>query len=99
MIVRVFRVKINDGFGEEFEKAFDQISLPLIRAQKGLVSFSFGKVIDNEKDEYSLITIWESQDALIDFCGKAWDQALIPHGMEKYINECWVYHFEQVHSG
>ena len=98
MIVRVFKVRINAGFREKFEKDFDQISLPLVKLQKGLVSFSFGKVIDKEKDEYALITTWESQDALIAFCGKAWDQAVIPHGMEKYINECWVYHFEQVHS-
>jgi len=98
MIVRVFRVRIHEEFKEDFEKDFDRISLPLVKAQQGLVSLSFGKVMDQEKDEYVLITTWESQDALIAFCGEAWEQAVIPHGMEKYIEECWVYHFEQFHK-
>jgi len=90
MIVRVFRVRIHEEFKEDFEKDFDRISLPLVKAQQGLVSLSFGKVMDQEKDEYVLITTWESQDAVIAFCGEAWEQAVIPHGMEKYIEECWV---------
>jgi heme-degrading monooxygenase HmoA len=98
MIVRIFKVRIHKGCREDFEKDFGLISLPLVKAQKGLVSLSFGKVIDQDKDEYVLITTWENQDALVAFCGEAWGQAVIPHGMEKYIEECWVYHFEQFHN-
>jgi len=98
MIVRIFRVRIHKEFKQDFEEDFDLISLPLVKAQKGLVSLSFGKVINQDKDEYILITTWEDQDALIAFCGEAWKQALIPHGMEKYIKECWLYHFEQFHK-
>ncbi|GMT48432.1 MAG: hypothetical protein IEMM0007_1998 [bacterium] len=98
MIVRIFRVRIHKEFKQDFEEDFDLISLPLVKAQKGLVSLSFGKVINQDKDEYILITTWEDQDVLIAFCGEAWKQALIPHGMEKYIKECWLYHFEQFHK-
>ncbi len=98
MIVRMFKVQINDGLREEFEKDFDQLSLPLVKAQKGLLSLSFGKIIEQNKDEYVLITTWESQGALIEFCGEKWQQAVIPHGMEKYINKCWVDHFVQIHN-
>lgn len=98
MIVRIFKVRIHSKLKEDFENDFDQISLPLVKAQKGLVSLSFGKVIDQDNDEYVLITTWESQEALIAFCGEAWEQAVIPHGMEKYMKECWVYHFEQFYK-
>jgi len=95
MIVRIFKVRVHKELKQDFEKDFDLISLPLVKAQKGLVSLSFGKVIDQDIDEYVLITTWENQDALLAFCGLAWDQAVIPHGMEKYIQECSVYHVEQ----
>ena len=95
MIVRVFRVRIHKEFQQDFENDIDLISLPLVKAQKGFVSVSFGRVLGQDNDEYVLITTWESQDALIAFCGEAWEQALIPHGMEKYIKDCWVYHYEQ----
>ncbi|VAW13646.1 hypothetical protein MNBD_BACTEROID01-546 [hydrothermal vent metagenome] len=95
MIVRIFKAWINRGLKEDFEKDFIQISIPLVKAQKGLVSFSAGKVIGRDKDEYVLITTWENQNALVAFCGEAWDKAVIPHGMEKYIKECRVTHFEQ----
>lgn len=96
MIVRVFRVVIHREFKEDFEKDFERISLPLVKAQEGLVSLSFGKVISQGSDEYALITTWQDQDALVAFCGQAWEQAVIPHGMERYIQECSVYHFEQL---
>ncbi len=98
MIARIFRVRINEGLKEDFEKDFIQISIPLVKAQKGLVSFSAGKVIDQDKDEYVLITTWENQNALVAFCGEAWEKAVIPHGMEKYVKECWLTHFEQFHK-
>jgi len=97
MIVRIFRVRIHKEFRTDFEKDFDLLSLPLVKAQAGLVSFSFGKVMDPDNDEYILITTWNSQADLIAFCGTNWKQALIPHGMEKYIQKCWVSHFEQYH--
>ena len=34
MIVRIFRVRIHGELKEDFENDFDQISLPLVKAQK-----------------------------------------------------------------
>jgi heme-degrading monooxygenase HmoA len=45
-------------------------------------------------DEYSMISIWEDEASLQAFAGEEWSQAFIPHGMEKFVVECWVHHYE-----
>lgn len=41
-----------------------------------------------------MISIWENEQFVEDFTGEDWYQAFIPKGMEKYVTECWVLHYE-----
>ena len=46
--------------------------------------------------EFVMISVWQDEKALEAFAGKEWDQARIPPGMEKYISQCWVDHYENI---
>ncbi len=94
MITRIFRVKIHKDYRTTFEKAYQEISIPLVKSQRGLVSVSVGEPISKESLEYVMITQWQDLDALKNFVGEQWNEPLIPNGMEDCVDECWVHHYE-----
>lgn len=93
MIIRIFKVRIDPELRNEFEQKFQEISIPYVQTQKGLISFVVGKPTQWTPDDYLLITNWSSEEDLVTFAGKKWNQAVIPEGMEKFIVQCWVDHF------
>ncbi|WP_196137453.1 antibiotic biosynthesis monooxygenase family protein [Aliikangiella sp. G2MR2-5] len=94
MIIRVFRVKVQKESSKAFERDFESISVPLVKSQTGVISVEFGRALSDFDNEYIMISHWSDIDSLKQFAGDSWQQAMIPHGMEQYIKECWVYHYE-----
>jgi len=94
VITRIFRVQIRPERRAAFEKDFQEVSIPLIRAHPGLKSVSIGKPTHWAPDEYVMISRWKDIADLEDFVGKDWNQPVIPAGMEKYVVQCWVHHYE-----
>lgn len=94
MITRIFRVLVPASQHADFERDFMAISKPLVESSAGLVSFSFGRPTRWSPEEFVLVTVWEGEEALVAFAGEAWNEAVIPPVMEKYITECWVHHYE-----
>jgi hypothetical protein len=41
-----------------------------------------------------MVSRWENEAALKTFAGEQWNHAVIPPGMEKFVVECWVHHYE-----
>ena len=96
MITRIFRVRIPEHLHHEFEMKFSTISVNAVMSQQGLISVSLGKPTAWTPDEYVMMTTWEDEQSLRDFAGENWNQAVIPEGMEKYVMECWVHHYEML---
>ena len=94
MITRVFRVVIRPELREEFEAKFASISMNVVEGSAGNVSVFIGKPTRWSPDEYVMISQWESESALVDFAGESWNTAVIPPGMEKYLVDCWLHHYE-----
>lgn len=94
MITRIFRVKVPAALHAEFEAKFLSVSVPHVVAAVGCVSVSVGRPTKWVADEYVMISIWASEKALAAFAGEQWNQAVIPSGMEKYVIECGVQHYE-----
>ncbi|ALB42237.1 MULTISPECIES: antibiotic biosynthesis monooxygenase [Nostocales] len=98
MISRIFRVRVPLQFHQEFESKFLKVSIPLVKSYQGLVSVTIGRPTKWATEEYVMISIWENEQFVEDFAGENWHQAVIPEGMEKYITECWVHHYENFGS-
>jgi heme-degrading monooxygenase HmoA len=94
VITRIFRVKVPADLHAEFEAKFLSVSVPHVKAAAGLVSVSIGKPTKWVPDEYVMISVWASEGAVVAFAGDRWNQAVIPGGMERYVSECWVHHYE-----
>jgi len=94
MIARIFRVRIRPELRASFEKDFHEISIPLVKSHHGLISVTIGKPTKWIPDEYVMISTWQNEKSLEDFAGKNWNVPVVPSGMEKYVSECWVHHYE-----
>ena len=94
MITRIFRVVIYPEPREEFEARFTAISLKAVEDCAGNISVSIGKPTRWSPDEYVMISEWKDEAALINFAGASWNEAVIPPGMEKFLAESWVHHYE-----
>jgi len=94
MITRIFRVKVPKALHGEFEARFCSVSIPKVEAQPGMVSVFVGRPTRWAPEEYVMISTWENEQYLREFAGDDWNRAVIPEGMDKYVAECWVHHYE-----
>lgn len=94
MIARLFRVRIVPGLRTQFEHAFHEVAIPAVEAHRGLVSVFIGKPTRWAPHEYFMISTWLDEAALVEFAGEDWNRPVIPAGMERFVEECWVHHYE-----
>jgi len=87
-------VRIDPDLRDEFEPKFADISIKAVKAADGFIAVDIGKPTVWAPDEYVMISRWQNEEALRKFVGDSWNQAYIPTGMEKFVKECWVHHYE-----
>lgn len=96
MIARIFYVEVKRETKDEFERNFEEISVSLVSAQKGLISVDIGPSLSHDQLKYVMISYWSNLDAIKAFVGNEWEEPLIPAGMEKYIKSCSIEHFRLI---
>lgn len=94
MITRVFRVRIDPTRRDAFEQDFQTTSVRAVEGKDGFISASIGKPTKWTPDDYVMISTWRDEKALRAFAGEDWNRAVIPGGMEHYVIDCWVDHFQ-----
>lgn len=96
MIVRIFKAIVPAELHSEFEIKFKEISVPVVKNYQGLIDLEIGRPTKWNPLEFVMVSKWENEKHLVEFAGDNWNQAHIPKGMEKYIQECSVCHFESI---
>jgi len=96
MIIRIFKAIVPLEKHLEFEQKFREISVPLVQHSQGLLSVEIGKPGAVNPDEFVMISIWDKVESLIKFAGDQWNVPHIPKGMEVFIAECSVAHYESI---
>jgi len=94
-ITRVFRVSIHPELREEFEEKFASVSVHVAESAEGNESVTILRPSRWAPDEYAMISRWADEEALTKFAGESWDEAVIPKGMERYIQACSVHHYRE----
>jgi quinol monooxygenase YgiN len=94
LIARIFRVQVPSALHAEFEHTFLAVSLPYVQKADGLVSVQVGRPTRWEPEHYVMVSIWRDEVALRSFAGEEWSSPVIPSGMERFVEKCWVHHFE-----
>lgn len=81
--------------GLRFALSLDsRVSVPFVEAEPGFVSVTVGRPTQWAPEEYVMLSVWRSEADIAAFAGENWNSAVIPQGMEKYVSECWVHHYE-----
>ncbi|WP_120497253.1 antibiotic biosynthesis monooxygenase [Kiloniella sp. EL199] len=94
MITRIFRVQIKPELREEFETLYRVKSIDAVQNAEGFISVTIGKPTVWAPDEYVMVSTRTNETALKKFAGEKWSEAHIPSGMEKFVIDCWVHHYE-----
>jgi len=93
-VARIFRVQIHPEMKEEYEDMFINVAVPYVERHAGNIEAWPGRPVKEGSFEYVFYSTWDSLDSIIAFAGTSYDEAVIPPGMEKFIVQCWVYHYQ-----
>lgn len=93
-VTRIFRVRIDSAFRQEFEEKFSSDALYKIEEAPGFISASVYKPVKWNPDEYAMISRWEDEASLRAFFGEEWHRPNISGGAEKFVVASWLHHFE-----
>lgn len=96
MITRVYRVQIKAELREEFEPLFMTVAKGSVTKFSGCTRVVVGGPTPLTPNEYAMITDWDNETSLTAFAGTDWSVAHIPKGMERFVETCWVHHFEHM---
>jgi quinol monooxygenase YgiN len=94
VLVRVFRIEVPADRHGEFEALFQTISVDAVRKAEGSLAVEIARPSQWAPNEYAMISKWKSVAALAAFAGSDWQQAMIPPGMDRFVQRCWVHHYE-----
>ena len=94
MIIRVFRVVVQDGKCKEFEEFFLNTALPLVEEQKGIISVSAGLPRPETPNDFCMVMVWKDLDAMKDFVGEDWRSAHILPEEAELVRERSIHHYE-----
>ncbi len=99
MIVRVFRARIFDDKVDEFREFFLNTALPFMKKQSGLVSITAGLPREEAHNEFCLVMVWESVEALAEFAGPDWQQPHVLPEEEGIVKERFLHHYDLAEEG
>ncbi len=94
MILRVLRVTVHDGKTAEFEEFSRKIALPLVKRYDGLQSVVVGKPRAAAPATFCIAMVWESIDALKEFAGDNWTEALVEPEEEHLVASIDIEHYD-----
>jgi heme-degrading monooxygenase HmoA len=93
-VIRIFRVRIDSVFRQEFEELFSFVALHKINEAEGFISASIHKPTKWNPDEYAMVSQWENEASLKAFYGAEWNPSVIPRRGEKFVVASWLHHYE-----
>jgi quinol monooxygenase YgiN len=97
MVIRVFRARPIPGASEELTRLAEEVSIPFVDAQPGLLARYTGCGIGATEDELVMVSIWEDLDAMKHMTGDDWESPVIPDGrIAPLIAESFVHNYESI---
>jgi len=97
MIVRVFRARAQPGQTDELARLAQEVSIPFVDSQPGLVARYTGRGVGATGDEVTMVSVWEDVDALKNMTGAEWESPVIPdERLEPLIAESFLHHYETI---
>jgi heme-degrading monooxygenase HmoA len=97
MIIRVFRARPKPGAFEELIRIAEEVSIPFVDSQPGLIARYTGRGAGATGEELVMITVWEDLSAMKNMTGEDWERPVIPdERLEALIDESFLHHYESM---
>jgi heme-degrading monooxygenase HmoA len=96
VIVRVFRAEVHEGMQAAFERFFLEQAVPMLRGQPGMLGLTVGTPVESSPREFLMITRWASVEALREFAGEDWREAVIDPAEAHLLAATHVHHYENI---
>lgn len=96
MIIRVFRARPRPGKEKDLESYYTSTAVPELKNQKGVRWVNFGRPLEKGQQEYVLVSVWESKEALIAFAGANWRKPKLLANEVDFVQDQMVDHYELV---
>ena len=98
MIMRVFQVTTQPGKEAEFGRFFHETAIPLMRRTEGLVALSPGAPRPESPDEFCMVMVWDSLEALKAFVGEDYRSAHIHPDEAALVKSRTIKHYDLVEA-
>ena len=92
-LVRVFHAETHPGKEREFQEFLLGAALPMVRSHAGLVSVVVGLPQEKTPSSFLMVTTWSSIDALTEFAGESWMEAVIDPREADLLSKVSVSHY------
>ena len=99
MIIRVFRATTKPGKAQEFREMLERLSIPMVKAAKGMLGYYVGAPVDPGISEFTVTTLWQDLDSVKAFAGDDWNRSVIPPDEIPLIAESFIHHYEVFGNG
>lgn len=94
MIIRLFKAKIYQGQHDSWEEKVEKFSIPWLKQQEELLEYYPGKPLSDQSLVYSMLSLWESMEALKKAVGEDWEQVVLLEDEASLVEEASVEHYE-----
>lgn len=94
MIIRGFRAKVRPGKQAEFEKKVRDLSIPLVKSQRGMLAYYAGRPMESNPDEFLMVTTWASLADLRAFAGENWNRPIVLEEELPLVEQSFVHHYD-----
>ena len=97
MIIRIFRALPQPGAADELARLAEEISIPFVDGQSGLVARYAGRGAGATGEELVMVSVWEDLEAMKNMTGDDWESPVIPDDrLEPLIAESFLHHYEAI---
>jgi transposase len=95
MIIRVFSARLKPSAREAYENLCLRVSVPLMSAQPGFLSWRMGAERPGRSDDFVFISVWRDLESLKAFTGEQWEAASILPGEADLLERVAVQHYDE----
>jgi transposase/quinol monooxygenase YgiN len=95
MIIRVFSARLKPGAREAYEDLCLRVSVPLMSAQSGFLTWRMGEERPDRPDDFVFISLWRDLESLKAFTGEEWEAASIVPGEADLLERVAVQHYDE----
>lgn len=95
MIIRVFSARLKPGAREAYEDLCQRVSVPLMSAQPGFLTWRMGAERPGRPDDFVFVSLWRDLESLRAFTGDHWEAASILPGEADLLERVAVQHYDE----